>query len=53
MDLKRIIKINQPTVRVSYDFDVDLAPLVEGFLSKKASPSAAGSIRGGNKHKKK
>jgi predicted GTPase len=49
MDLRRIIKINQPTVRVSYDFDVDLAPLVEGFLSKKASPSAAGSIRGGNK----
>ena len=35
MDLRRIIKINQPTVRVSYDFDVDLAPLVERFLSEK------------------
>jgi predicted GTPase len=35
MDLRRIINISQPTVRVSYDFDVDLAPFVEGFLSEK------------------
>jgi predicted GTPase len=31
-DLRRMMKIEQPTVRVSYDFDVDLSPLVDGFL---------------------
>jgi predicted GTPase len=52
-DLRRKIKINQPTVRVSYDFDVDLAPLVDGFLSEKAFPSAVGAIRGGTRDGKK
>jgi predicted GTPase len=46
-DLRRKIKIDQPAVRVSYDFDVDLVPLVDRFLSEKASPSAVGAIRGG------
>ncbi len=31
-DLRRKIKIEQPTVRVTYDFDVDLSAVVENFL---------------------
>ena len=31
-DLRRKIRIDQPTVRVHYDFDIDLVPLIEGFL---------------------
>jgi predicted GTPase len=30
-DLRRKIRIDQPTVRVHYDFDIDLVPLVERF----------------------
>jgi predicted GTPase len=33
-DLRRKIKIDQPTVRVSYDFEVHLDPLVEGFINE-------------------
>ncbi len=33
-DLRRKIHIEQATVKVSYDFDVDLAPLVEEFVSR-------------------
>jgi predicted GTPase len=32
VDLRRIIKIEKPTVRVHYDFDIDLTQLVEAFL---------------------
>ena len=32
MDLRRKIRIDQPTVRVHYDFDIDLTPLIERFL---------------------
>jgi predicted GTPase len=31
-DLRRKIRIDQPTVRVHYDFDIDLVPLIERFL---------------------
>jgi len=34
IDLRRKIHIDQATVKVSYDFDVDLAPLVEEFVSR-------------------
>jgi predicted GTPase len=34
-DLRRELKIRQPTVRVSYDFEIDLAPLLDRFLNKK------------------
>jgi predicted GTPase len=34
-DLRRKIKIDQPTVRVSYDLDVDLLPLVDAFMLEK------------------
>lgn len=34
VDLRRIIDIQKPTVRVSYDFDVDLTELVETFLKE-------------------
>lgn len=32
IDLRRIISINKPTVRVSYDFDIDLTGLVDSFI---------------------
>ena len=35
MDLRRKIIIDQPTVRVSYDFDIDLNPHIEWFIDKK------------------
>ena len=31
-DLRRKIRIDQPTVRVHYDFDIDLVPVTERFL---------------------
>lgn len=34
VDLSRLININKPTVRVSYDFDIDLSNPVEAFLKK-------------------
>ena len=34
-DLRRKIRIDQPTVRVSYDFDIDLNPLIEWFVDNK------------------
>lgn len=34
IDISRIININKPTVRVSYDFDIDLNPLVDSFLEE-------------------
>ena len=34
IDLRRKIHIDQATVKVSYDFDIDLAPLVEEFVSR-------------------
>jgi predicted GTPase len=35
-DLRRKIRIDQPTVRVFYDFDIDLNPLIDRFLKSKA-----------------
>jgi predicted GTPase len=34
-DLRKKIRIDQPTVRVHYDFDVDLQPLIDRFVDKK------------------
>jgi predicted GTPase len=34
-DLRKKIRIDQPTVRVNYDFNVDLQPLVDRFVDKK------------------
>ena len=34
-DLRRKIKIDQPTVRVNYDFNVDLQPLIDQFVDKR------------------
>ena len=31
-DLRRKMQIEQPVVRVTYDFDLDLTPVLEGFL---------------------
>lgn len=36
VDLRRIMKINKPVVRVFYDFDIDLTNLVEKFLREHA-----------------
>jgi predicted GTPase len=33
-DLRRKIKITHPTVRVSYDFNVDLQPLIDQFVAR-------------------
>ncbi len=35
IDLKRTIKIDQPVVRVTYDFEVDLNPYIERFLHER------------------
>jgi predicted GTPase len=37
-DLRRKIRIDKPTVRVSYDFDVDLGPLVDRFVKRWVIP---------------
>lgn len=34
-DLRKKIRIDQPTVRVHYDFNVDLQPLIDRFVDKK------------------
>ncbi len=34
-DLRRKIRIDRPTVRVDYDFDVDLAAVIDRFLSER------------------
>ncbi len=34
VDLRRIIRIDKPTVRVFYDFDIDMDKLVESFLKE-------------------
>jgi predicted GTPase len=34
-DLRRKIGIEQPTVRVTYDFDIDLSPLIEWLVDEK------------------
>ena len=36
-DLGRKIRIDRPTVRVSYDFSVDLLPLIERFIEKRVT----------------
>jgi predicted GTPase len=37
-DLRRKIRIEKPTVRVNYDFDVDLSPLIDRFVEKWITP---------------
>jgi len=34
IDLRRKIRINQPTVRARYDFNVDLYPLIDRFVNQ-------------------
>jgi len=34
-DLRRTIRIDQPTVKAFYDFDINLAPYLDEFLSGK------------------
>ncbi len=34
-DLRKTLEIDRPTVRVSYDFEIDLDPLISRFLDKK------------------
>lgn len=34
-DLRRRIRIDRPTVRVSYDFDIDLTPVIEWLIDRK------------------
>ncbi len=34
IDLRRVIRIDKPTVRVSYDFDIDLSGLADSFLKE-------------------
>lgn len=34
IDLRRIVRINKPAVRVSYDFDIDLTHLVDSFVKQ-------------------
>jgi predicted GTPase len=34
-DLRKKFRINQPTVRAFYDFEIDLGPLVDRFVNKK------------------
>ena len=41
-DLGRKIRIHQPTVRVSYDFNVDLLPLIDRFIDKRVTPQLQG-----------
>jgi predicted GTPase len=42
-DLRRKIKIRQPTARVLYDFDIDLSAHVGEFLKRRLSPRSKGS----------
>jgi predicted GTPase len=37
-DLRRMIRIDQPTVRVNYDFNVDLLPFIDRFIDKRVTP---------------
>ena len=45
-DLGRKIEIGQPTVRVTYDFDVDLLPLIDRFIDKRVTPQLQGRNNG-------
>jgi predicted GTPase len=37
-DLGKKIRIDQPTVKVNYDFNVDLLPLIDRFMDKRLTP---------------
>jgi predicted GTPase len=45
-DLGRKIEIDQPTVRVSYDFNVDLLPLIDRFIDKRVTRQLQGRNNG-------
>jgi predicted GTPase len=47
-DLGRKIRIDRPTVRVSYDFNIDLLPLIDHFIEKRMTPQQ----QGGNSRKR-
>jgi predicted GTPase len=36
VDLRRLVKIDKPVVRVSYDFDIDMTGLIDAFLARHA-----------------
>jgi predicted GTPase len=38
MDLRRKIRIDQPVVRVDYDFNIDLRSLIDSFVDKRIIP---------------
>ena len=44
-DLRRMMTFEQPAVRVSYDFDIDLSSLLDGFLSQRVPPPSGGQER--------
>ncbi len=43
-DLGRKIRIDQPTVRVNYDFNVDLVPLIDRFIEKRVTSRTCPSL---------
>ena len=45
-DLGKKIEIGQPTVRVSYDFNVDLLPLIDRFIDKRVTRQLQGQKSG-------
>ncbi len=44
-DLRQEFKIDQPVVRVFYDFEVDLEPLVNEFIEKKRASAGKAGVR--------
>jgi predicted GTPase len=45
-DLGRRIKIDQPTVRVNYDFDINLLPMIDRFIERQIAPPLKQRERG-------
>jgi predicted GTPase len=45
-DLGRRIRIDQPTVRVDYDLNVDLLPMIDRFMEKRITPPLKPRERG-------
>jgi len=48
-----MMTFEQPAARVSYDFDIDLSSLLDGFLSQRVPPPSGGQERRGNQPRKK
>jgi len=45
-DLGRKIRIDQPTVRVDYDFNVNLLPMIDRFIKKRITSQLQQRERG-------